>query len=131
MKEVTAAIITEKERILIGQRAVGDDLAGKWEFPGGKIEKGETPEECLIREIYEEFHINIEIICYYGESVYQYDRGEIKLLAYRAKWINGQMSPTVHSQIRWVYPHELVEYDFLPADLPFVHRLIKENPSVN
>ncbi|GAB6157839.1 hypothetical protein JCM39194_10390 [Desulfotomaculum varum] len=61
MKEVTAAIIINDGKVLIAKRAENQKLAGKWEFPGGKIESGETPEECLIREINEELGINIEV----------------------------------------------------------------------
>lgn len=60
MKEVTAAIILKDNRVLIAQRAPGENLAGKWEFPGGKVEHGETPKECLKREISEELDVDIE-----------------------------------------------------------------------
>ncbi|EAX47152.1 NUDIX hydrolase [Thermosinus carboxydivorans Nor1] len=67
MKEVTAAIIINDGKVLIAQRAENQKLAGKWEFPGGKIESGETPEECLIREINEELGINIEVNDFFGK----------------------------------------------------------------
>jgi len=109
--------------VLIAQRAENQNLAGKWEFPGGKIEYGERPEECLKREISEELGISIEVDEFFGESIYRYDIGEIKLLAYKARWIGGNCKLTVHSQIKWVKPWELESYDFAPADVPFVKKL--------
>lgn len=126
MKEVTAAIIIYDGKVLIAQRANNQKLAGKWEFPGGKIEPGETPEECLKREIKEELGINIEVDEFFGKSVYKYNTGEIKLLAYKAKWIEGNFKLMVHSQIKWVKPCELENYNFAPADIPFTKKLREE-----
>lgn len=123
MKLVTAAIIMNNGKVLIAQRAENQDLAGKWEFPGGKVESGETPEECLKREINEELGINIKVSDFYGETTYQYDTGAIKLMAYKAQWIDGEYKLSVHSQIKWVKPHELENYDFAPADIYFVKKL--------
>ena len=120
---VTAAIIINNGSILIAQRGDNQKLAGKWEFPGGKIEPGETPEECLKREINEELGIIIEIDKFFGESVYRYDTAEVKLFAYKAKWIEGNLKLTVHSQVKWVKPCELAKYDFAPADIPFIEKL--------
>lgn len=123
MKKVTAAIIINNGKILIAQRAENQKLAGKWEFPGGKIEPGETPEECLKREINEELGIDIEVNDFFDESTYKYDTGAIRLLAYKSRWIDGEYKLTVHSQIKWVKPHELENYEFAPADIPFVNKL--------
>lgn len=68
MKEVTAAIITKHNKVLIAPRAPEDKLAGKWEFPGGKTEHGETLQECLKREIREELDVDIEVLDFFGES---------------------------------------------------------------
>ena len=105
MKEVTAAIIINDGKILIAQRAEDQKLAGKWEFPGGKVEFGETPEECLKREIKEELGIKIEVDKFFAESIYQYNIGTIKLLAYKARWIDGEYKLTAHTQIKWVKPY--------------------------
>jgi 8-oxo-dGTP diphosphatase len=111
---------------LIAQRAEDQKLAGKWEFPGGKVEFGETTEECLIREIKEELGINIEVNKFFAESTYQYDTGAIKLFAYRAQWIDGEYELTAYSQIKWVKSYELENYDFAPADIPFIKKLKEE-----
>ena len=123
MKEVTAAIILKDNKVLIAQRAPEDNLAGKWEFPGGKIEHGETPQECLKREIREELDTDIEVSDFFGESIYAYHSGTIKLMAFWCKWISGDFTLKVHSHIAWVNRHELDLYDFAPADIPLVEKL--------
>jgi len=123
MKEVTAAIILKDNRVLIAQRAPGENLAGRWEFPGGKTEHGETPQECLKREISEELDVDIEVLNFFGESIYVYHSGTIKLMAFWCKWISGEFTLKVHSHIAWVNRHELDLYDFAPADIPLVDKL--------
>ena len=123
MKEVTAAIILKDHRILIAQRALGQNLAGKWEFPGGKIEPGETRQECLKREIREELDVDIEVSDFFGESIYAYHSGTIKLMAFWCKWISGEFTLKVHSKLAWVNCNELDLYDFSPADIPLVEKL--------
>ena len=91
MKEVTAAIITNDDKILIAQRGKDENLAGKWEFPGGKIEKGETPQQCLKREIQEELELNIEVGEFFGESIYTYSNGQIKYLENHEKQENRML----------------------------------------
>jgi len=102
MKEVTAAIILKDNLVLIAQRAPSDILAGKWEFPGGKLELGETPQECLKREIREELDADIEVLDFFGESIYAYHNGTIKLMAFWCKWISGEFTLKVHSNLVWV-----------------------------
>ena len=123
MKEVTAAIILKDNKVLIAQRAPEDNLAGKWEFPGGKIEHGETLQECLKREIREELDVEIEVLDFFGESIYAYHSGTIKLMAFWCQWISGDFTLKVHSHIAWVSHVELDLYDFAPADIPLVEKL--------
>ncbi|HBV87425.1 MAG TPA: 8-oxo-dGTP diphosphatase MutT [Desulfosporosinus sp.] len=123
MKEVTAAVIIKDKRVLIAQRTKDDKLAGKWEFPGGKIEPGETLQECLKREIKEELEVDIDVLDFFGESIYNYPGGTIKLMAYWCEWISGDFTLKVHSQIVWANRNELDLYDFAPADIPLVEKL--------
>jgi len=123
MTEVTAAIILRDKAILIAQRALGQNLATKWEFPGGKIESGETPQECLKREIKEELNVDIEVLDFFSESIYKYNSGTIKLMSFWCKWLSGDLTLNVHSRIEWVNRHELDLYDYAPADIPLVEKL--------
>lgn len=123
MKEVTAAIILKDNSVLIAQRAPGDKLAGKWEFPGGKIEPRETPQECLKREIKEELDVDIEVLDFFAESIYTYNSGKIRLMAFWCKWVSGDFTLKVHSNFAWVNHNDLALYDFAPADIPLVEKL--------
>jgi 8-oxo-dGTP diphosphatase len=120
---VTAAIITDGKKVLIAQRKSTGRLPNKWEFPGGKVEAGETPESCLKREIMEEFGIEVSIGQFLGESTYKYDFGLIRLLAFRTFWIEGELNPKAHEAIEWVTPDKISNYDFAPADIPFVEKI--------
>jgi 8-oxo-dGTP diphosphatase len=82
---VTAAIITVKDKVLSAKRAEGKYLAGHWEFLGGKIEPGETPEQCLKCELKEEFTIDSEVGEFVVESIFDYGDKRIRLLAYKVK----------------------------------------------
>ena len=83
MNNETAAIIERDGKILIAKRSVTSSLPNKWEFPGGKVEVGESPEECLARELLEEFKIFFTVGNFFAESVYQYERKTVRLIAYR------------------------------------------------
>ena len=123
MQTVTAAILAKDGKILIARRPASSRLANKWEFPGGKIEAGETPEACLARELKEELDIEVSIGAFLGESVYHYRHGSIRLLAYQTYWDTGEIDPKDHDEIKWVSVAELDCYEFAPADVPFVQRL--------
>ena len=120
---VTAAILTHEGRILIARRPTGDRLAGFWEFPGGKLEIGETPRDCLQRELYEEFGIQTRIGPFFDQTAYRYDHMAVHLLVFRAELEGGELKPAVHDAIRWVTPDEMRRYRFAPADRPIVARL--------
>ena len=120
---VTAAVLEKDGRMIIAQRAAGDRLAGMWELPGGKIEKAESPEQCLARELREEFNLTISVGECLGTGTYRYDHMTIELLVYRVKWVRGEPTALVHADFRWVTPAELKHYEFAPADRPFIHKL--------
>lgn len=124
LKMVTAAVLYQKGKLLIARRPAGDKLANKWEFPGGKMEDGETPQACLARELLEELGIGVRVGAYLGENLFRYPHGSIRLLAYRISWETGQLNPQVHDEIKWVSLEELDQYDFAPADVPFVEKLM-------
>jgi 8-oxo-dGTP diphosphatase len=123
MRTVTAALVIKDGLCLIAKRHAGDPLANLWEFPGGKIEEGETPEECLQREMQEEFQIDVEVGTFFAESIYEYERGTIQLLAYWVTWNGDSLYPTVHDEIAWVDKETILNYKFAPADIPIVEKL--------
>ena len=120
---VTAAILINDEKIIIAKRKSTGKLPNKWEFPGGKIENDETPEQCLKRELKEEFDIDVSVGEYLGSSIYHYDHISIELLAYRTFWKGGNIRLKDHDDFAWVSLEQLGEYDFAPADIPFVNKL--------
>jgi 8-oxo-dGTP diphosphatase len=122
-KLVTAAIIRKDDSVLLARRSPGERLAGFWEFPGGKVESGETPESCLARELIEELGIRAKIGKKVAESSYNYEHGNFRLVAYSVEWISGEPSPNVHDRLDWVKIDDLNSYQLLPADIPIVECL--------
>jgi 8-oxo-dGTP diphosphatase len=123
MKQVTAALLIKNGLCLIAKRCADDPLANLWEFPGGKIEADETPEECLKREMNEEFQIDVEVGSYFSESIYKYNTGAIQLLVYWATWNGDSLNLVVHDEIAWVDKETILNYKFAPADVPIVEKL--------
>lgn len=121
--EVTAAILQKDDKILIAQRKKGDRLEGKWEFPGGKIEEGESSEACLQRELQEELGIEVEIGDFICQSEHHYPHIYIRLLAYQATYLSGEIQLNDHAAIEWVTVKEMRNYDFAHADLPIIEVL--------
>jgi len=128
MKQVTAAVIEKDGKILIAQRKQGGALAGKWEFPGGKIEPGETPEQCLRRELAEEFSVDTRIGAFVCSSKFEYEHLQIELLVYKAEHLSGEFKLNDHDRIEWVVPADLPNYDFSSADVPVVKLLAPPPP---
>ena len=125
MIDVTAAILIENGRVLIARRRPGASQAGMWEFPGGKVRPGESPAQCLKREILEELGIEIAVDEFFGESVYAYEDKTIRLLAYRVRAEGGEVSRNDHAELAWVAIADLGRYRFCPADVPFTEKLRK------
>lgn len=123
MIQVVAAIILKDGFIFIAQRPSFDDLAFKWELPGGKIEPGEKPKESLCREVAEELQMEIAVGDFLGESIYAYPKITVKLLAYWAKWIKGEPKLSFHAAYNWITVNQLEDYDFAPADIPLINKI--------
>ena len=126
--DVAAAIIKNKEgKILIAQRNLKKSQGGLWEFPGGKIESGETKEEAIIREIKEE--LNMDIICdgYFDKKMYEYPDKIINLIALKCTMIGESYDVLEHEQIAWITKEEFKNYEFAPADIYFVEKITNES----
>jgi 8-oxo-dGTP diphosphatase len=124
MIDVTAAILVKDGKVLIAKRKPDDQQPDKWEFPGGKIEAGESARRCLKREMREEFGIDVRVGKFLGESIYDYPHASIRLLAYLAEWQAGNLALKDHADFAWAQCDRLDEFDFAPADLPFVRKLV-------
>jgi 8-oxo-dGTP diphosphatase len=125
MIDVTAAILMEGGKVLIACRRPGTSQAGLWEFPGGKVQPGESPEQCLSREIQEELGIQVAVDNFFGESIYSYEDKTIRLLAYRVRSEGGEISANDHAELAWVATEDLSQYRFCPADVPLAEKLQK------
>lgn len=126
--EVSAAIFRRNGRIFLCRRGEGGSCAHLWEFPGGKIEKGETPQECLKRECREELNINIAVDGLYDQFDYDYPDKALRFYFYNARVLSGEPSLQVHTDARWLWPRELTQYEACPADRELIANLAGELP---
>jgi 8-oxo-dGTP diphosphatase len=123
---VSAALIVNDGRVLIGQRRKGDRHPLKWEFPGGKVENGETPQQGLARELREELCIEATVGAEIARYQHDYPGGNsVLLLFYAVKSFVGEPACLVFEQIEWAALEALPDYDFLDGDLDFVRRIAR------
>lgn len=117
-----AALIDADGRVLICQRPDGKQLAGLWEFPGGKVEKGETPEACLIRELEEELSITVAKACLapFVFASHEYEGFHLLMPLYLIRRWEGTVINREHKAMAWVKPGKLGDYPMPPADAPLV-----------
>ena len=129
MTTVVAAVIERDGRILIGQRRNAGHHPLKWEFPGGKVEPGETPEAATVRELEEELAIHARVDREIMRYEYQYpERPPILLIFHRVVRFEGEPENRDFEQIRWELPERLASYDFLEGDAQFIRSLTPRVP---
>lgn len=126
MIPVVAALIVREGRLLIARRPEGRHMAGRWEFPGGKLEKGESPEDAVEREIREELGLDVRAGRIYQAIAYSYPEKDVLLLFYAAAVVSGEPRPIEEAEIRWVTVEELDGYAFAPVDEMLVQRLKRD-----
>ncbi len=123
MRRVTAAVIIEEGRLFLARRAPGYPLAGAWELPGGKVEPGETPEECLARELVEELAMNAEVGALLATTTYHYEHGSFEMLAYAVER-RSEFELAVHDSFESVTPSEMGSIRLAPADVELIAQLV-------
>ncbi|MGX5804799.1 8-oxo-dGTP diphosphatase MutT [Bradyrhizobium sp. Arg314] len=120
------ALVDTDRRVLLAQRPQGKQLAGLWEFPGGKVEPGETPEECLVRELQEELGIETEIPCLAPLTFASHSYEDFHLLMplYVCRRFRGIAQAREGQGLKWVRPRQMRDYPMPPADAPLIQFLI-------
>lgn len=116
MLDVTAAVIVSEGKLLICRRPAGKRQALLWEFPGGKIEPGETAEQCLLRECREELDIRLRIHRKLTELIFPYPEGDVRLQFFQCGLLSAPPRRKEHAALAWAAPEELGRYAFCPAD---------------
>jgi 8-oxo-dGTP diphosphatase len=126
MITVAAAVLAKDGRVLLARRAPGKRLAGLWEFPGGKLDAGESPAAALARELREELGLDARVGPELMRSQHDYDFGRLELIALLCRVENaGPLSSTDHDALEWVEPAKLLDYELTGADVPLAERLAR------
>lgn len=120
---VTAAVVVDNDKVLLTKRPDNKRHPGMWEFPGGKVEPGESPGDALRRELQEELGIDSQIDGIYEVVFYRYDWGAVLILAYSCTLLGGPLQNLGVAEHRWVERQHLPDFDILPADRPIIERL--------
>lgn len=125
--DVVCAVIRHEDKYLLAQRPEGKRLAGCWEFPGGKVDEGESPEQALHRELMEELGCRVEVLRQGEPVLHAYDWGTIRLFPFLCQMSpeSGQPHAHEHQALIWVFQKELLRPDIAPADVPVVAWLEK------
>lgn len=123
MVEVVAALIWDNDRFLICQRPANKGNPLLWEFVGGKVEKGETMEEALIREFHEELDVTVSVGTPFMDVVYQYPDALVHLTIFNASIISGTPKMLEHNDLRWITADEIPHFNFCPADKDILKKI--------
>lgn len=122
---VVGAVIESKGKILCAQRGPGKSLAYLWEFPGGKVEPGESEREALEREIKEELICKVDVKERITSTRYEYDFGFVTLTTFQCELLEGEPKLTEHVQVKWLPVEELDTLEWAPADVPTIELLVE------
>jgi 8-oxo-dGTP diphosphatase len=120
------AVIVKDGKVLCAQRGPDGNLPNKWEFPGGKIESGESPRGALEREIGEELRCLVTVGDQVEATTYEYDFATITLTTFYCELLEGDPQLTEHSEVRWCAPSSIAELDWAPADIPAIARIQRD-----
>jgi 8-oxo-dGTP diphosphatase len=128
---VACAIIEENGKVLATQRSTAMSMPLKWEFPGGKIEPGESPEECLMRELREEIGIDVQIGLALPSHTHEYNAFTVTLYPFVCSFLSGEMILHEHAALIWMKPGELATLDWAEADLPVIDSYLSQIESAS
>jgi len=123
VRVVAAALYDQDGRVLIAQRPAGKHMAGRWEFPGGKIAAGETEAAALARELHEELGVRVLTSHFLMRLTHQYDDRRVELSLWIVDGYTGEPGPLDGQRLKWVAPADLALEDILEADQPFIQAL--------
>lgn len=126
MTEVVAALIWQGEKFMICQRPAHKARGLLWEFVGGKVEAGETPQEALIRECREEIGVLLSVGDVFMDVTHEYPDLTVHLTLFHATIAEGEPQMLEHNDIQWITPEEIPNYDFCPADVEILDRIMQE-----
>lgn len=121
--EVVAALIWENGKFLICQRPADKARGMLWEFVGGKVERGETKEQALVRECLEELAVTVEPQGVFAETTHEYPDVIVRLTLFDCLLLNGRPRLLEHNDMRWIIPDEIPEYEFCPADVEILKKI--------
>lgn len=117
LKRVTCAIIRDQGKVLLARRLPDDAQGGLWEFPGGKVDAGETEEQCLLRELEEELGIGVRVDSFFMRHQFPIRSGTLELVAFLCTMTSPPKKLEAHSEVVWVEPREVLDWDLMPADV--------------
>jgi 8-oxo-dGTP diphosphatase len=123
---VTAAVIIHNGEVLLTKRKANVPYPLLWEFPGGKVEHGEDPRDCIVREIREELAIEVAVTGIYEVVYHKYPERAVLVLAYRCQWLKGEIIDLDVAEHRWSRPFDLMLFQLLPADIPLAKKICGE-----
>ena len=126
---VACAIIIQKEKVLAARRSESMTLPLKWEFPGGKIEAGETPADCLKRELMEELGIAVSIGAPLPPATHSYDDFTVTLYPFICRMTAGAITLHEHQEVTWIEPRQMLNLDWAAADLPIISSFLAAGDS--
>lgn len=118
--KVAAGLLCRERRVLIGRRRSGLPYSGFWEFPGGKIEAGETPQECVAREFLEELSIHVRAEDLVACHTHQYPNGPVEIFLYAVSLLSGELKPVEHDELRWAASAELESFKLLDGNFAVI-----------
>ncbi|WP_413528958.1 pyrimidine (deoxy)nucleoside triphosphate diphosphatase [Rahnella inusitata] len=123
--DVVAALIERDGKLLLARRDASSDQAGLWEFPGGKVETGESQQAALVRELQEEMGITATVEDFVATSELQQPQRLIHLHGWRVSGFTGVITLQCHSEVRWVSPADVTSFELAPADIPLIDAYLK------